>query len=236
MFLLNKPSRALILGTIAALSGCAEDIGDALVTDAGMAMADGSWVPQVDADVPLEDAFRHTNAGMGVTETRVSAISSDEWHFFDIDTGEGLEAPADPFAAGGDWDLAIQRFHLRMNGGEGGAGSVAVAMLADAEFDSVSQAPAEGYLQDLADGDDDDELPDFIISAGEDPWWSYNPMFHTLSPKERVYVLRSSAGAYFAIEMVDYYDADSGDSGYPSFRWKAIDAPEAAEGRMGDEQ
>jgi len=222
----------LTLGVMAL--GCAKDIGDDPLPDAGGAPDAGlppgtDGGPPVDAGPPESEVVRHTDLGDGSTETLVDASYDDTWILFDLETSSHLTEVSDPFTTGGEWDLAFQRYHFRLNGGEGGAGDAAVAILDGADFDALTQAPEGEYLQDVVDGDDDDELPDFAISAGPNPWWDYDPTFHTLTPKDRVYAVRSAQGNYFALEVVDYYHPDTGASGFPAFRWKPIDPPEGVE-------
>lgn len=154
-----------------------------------------------------------TDLGNGVFETIVDARDGERWIAFDFDTasspGEDVETM--------EWDLAFRRFHARQNEMMPVETAIVDGVTIDA-FEAES-APTEGFLPDGPDGDDDNDDPDYVISGGQDPWYDYNIMFHTLSPKERVYVVRARDGRRYAMMWVDYYGPTDGESGYPTFRW-----------------
>src|SRR5689334_5680199 len=71
----------------------------------------------------------------GVDTTQVQAEDKVKWVYFDFESNKevGEEEP---------WDLAFQRFKIRMNGGAGGSGNAAVATFKDTSFDAVTEVPA----------------------------------------------------------------------------------------------
>lgn len=198
-----KPQHTLLLTGALGLSwlaGCAEDLaveasddasGEAVVTEAG---AGGTFV------------------------TRVDASDSVAWRYFSFATGSEV-VPADP-ATSTDWDLAFQRFHILSNGGVTGGSGAAVAIVSGQAFADVSAAPADGYVEDSADGDDDDTIAESAFSDG-DGWYAYDPATNRLSPYPNVYVVRTGSGAFFKLAIVDYYDA-AGTSGHPQFEWAGL--------------
>lgn len=210
------------------LGACAEDLGDEPTPT-----PDGGPDVTLDMEVaPPSENVRHTDLGEGVTETLVNGTSTDVWIALDLDAG-GAELAVD-VESDTDWDLAIQRFHLRTNGGAGGPADVRVAVLDGVSLADVTEAPSEGWAQDAEPMET--EIPDdatmgaeppptTVISGDEDPWYDYDPTTHQLSPKERVYVLESTEGAYFALQVVDYYSPETADAGWPAFQWKAVDPP-----------
>ena len=192
----------LLTGALALplLGGCAEDLAvettddtssEAVVTEAGAG-----------------DAF----------VTRVNASDMAAWRYFSVATGAEV-VPADP-ATSADWDLAFQRFHILSNGGVTGSSGAAVAILGGQAFADVGAAPADGYLEDSADGDDDDTISESAFSDG-DGWYAYDPATNRLSPHPNVYVVRTGSGAFFKLAFLDYYDA-AGTSGYPQFEWAGL--------------
>lgn len=182
------------------LGGCAEDLAVETTDDA--------------ADEPVL-----TEAGEGgAFVTRVDASDMAAWRYFSFATGSEV-LPADP-ATSADWDLAFQRFHILSNGGVTGSGGAAIAIVSGQAFADVSAAPAEGYLEDSADGDDDDTISESAFSDG-DGWYAYDPATNRLSPHPNVYVVRTGSGAFFKLAIIDYYDA-AGTSGYPRFEWAAL--------------
>jgi hypothetical protein len=198
----------LLLVTALALQGaCAEDLSQRLDPDAG---------PPADGRVDVEDP------GNGVQEARVDAKDEELWVYMSLAQGKAVppEQAGDPTA----WDLALRRFHIKLNGGASGSGTAAVALLPDAVFDDVAGVPADAaFLTDQPDADGDG-VDEYVMSIGDTRWYAYEVATHVLTPKALVYVVRGADGSHYKFEMLDYYDA-AGTAGYPAFRWAALAAP-----------
>jgi len=153
--------------------------------------------------------------------TRVGACSQENWLYLDLDANTQVfpeNSAADP-----TWDLAFQRFKILTNGGVTGTGAVAVARVASGDYDAMTEAPTQRYVEDVEDSDDDGDEADNPFNEATS-WYDYDREDHTLSPADFVYVIRSTEGAYFKLEMTNYYD-EAGTSGFPAFRFAAIDPP-----------
>lgn len=112
-----------------------------------------------------------------------------------------------------DWDLAFNRFRVRTNGGATNtSGRAAAADLGRVSFDSVSAAPDSGYVEDLRVSASETRNPAF------ERWYDYSWLTHRLTPKPRVYALRTAEGKYAKMEIVSYYCAD-GTAGCVTFRY-----------------
>lgn len=155
-------------------------------------------------------------------EVVIDASADESWAYFDLESGEVVQPVK--AAQSVEWDLAFKRFHVAVNGGVSGSGGVEVAVIDPAELGDVREAPAAGYLTDVADGPDEDVEPDYAMSTGETGWWEYMPATHTLAPRKRVYVVRTAAGGVYKLAFVDYYN-DAGSSGYPRIRFARLSAP-----------
>lgn len=208
-----SPFRPSSLGRVAAtllLAGCLSACGDDL-----------ELKPE---DPPQEENpedgthVRHSANSDGSFTTTVDAQSKDAWVGLDLDLGRQADASADAV-----WDLSFQRFGIRSRGGVNGTGGVQVAVLADKTFAQVTQAPATGYSTDAADGDDTGTDPDTVFQAGEG-WYAYDVTTHKLTPRARVYVVRSDSGAHFKVEMLSYYD-DAGTPAVLKLRWAKVQSP-----------
>src|SRR5690606_23777269 len=58
-----------------------------------------------------------------------------------------------------------------------------------------------------------------------DHWWDYDMASHSISPKDdRIYVVLSTEGRAFAIQITGYYD-DAGTPGFIKLRTKEITPP-----------
>ncbi len=158
--------------------------------------------------------MRHEDHGDGTFTTTVDATSDAVWIGLDLDHRLQVSAAEDS-----QWDLAFQRFHIRSRGGVNGTGPVKVAILPEADFAQVQQAPADGYL---TDGEDETAFD------AEDGWYSYDVKTHTLSPRPRVYIVQTDEGAFFKVQMISYYDT-AGTSAMPQLRWGLVQPPVGAE-------
>lgn len=164
--------------------------------------------------------FTHTVLGDGsVVSTVVDATDYEEWQKLDLDTG---------YADNDDWDLAFRRFVVLSNGGVSGDGGVQMLKLKDVDFEDVTEAPGAeaGWSVDQPDGKvDEDEVADNLFNNGTDDWYDYELSTHGLTPKDVVFLIRSTQGRFFKLRIEDYYD-DVGTSGFLSFRWGEIDGPD----------
>lgn len=147
----------------------------------------------------------------------------ERYIYYDLDASQTV-APDDP-QSDENWDLAASRYRIKTNGGISGSSMVIVARLEKIDFESITNAPEGEYLQDEADGSDEDEDEDlaFLVNEG---WYAYNERDHSLTPQPVVYVLRSTAERYYKVQVLDYYD-DVGESGELTFRYAPIAAPDS---------
>jgi hypothetical protein len=159
----------------------------------------------------------------GTLVTVIDATDETAVGRFDLDTA-GPAVDGDDVVA---WDLAIRRFAITTNSGVSGDGDVRVWFTAGDlnDVDTLADiADGEGFV-DLEDGDDRDEDADsaFLSPGGtSDPWYDYDLLTHTLSPKTRVYGVQTTTGAAFAIALRGYYDEEAV-AGHLSFAWKTIE-------------
>ena len=209
----------LAAAALLASMACAEEIGsdNDANTEGGHSNAAASNA--------ATDLLTHTDNGDGTFTTRVEATSEESWLHINLED-RSLVTVTDP-ATSSAWDLGFQRFKIKTNSGISGQGGVGTVALPGEDFDALTQAPASGYVEDAADGDDEDSDDDLAF-LGAEPWYDYNPADHTLSPRDAVYVVRTVEGNYFKIQMLGYY-SDAGSAGYPQFRWGAIDPPEGGD-------
>lgn len=152
----------------------------------------------------------------GSVSTIVDATAEDVWVYLDLETGREVEV-ADPLT-NGEWDLGFRRFHVKLNGGVSGGGSMEAVFVPEVDLADLATPPADGYVSDAPDGDDDNEDPDYVLRD----WYAYNVMTHVLTPEAGVYVVRSvESGFHYGLEIVAYYD-DAGTSGTVLFEWKLL--------------
>jgi hypothetical protein len=172
---------------------------------------------------PAGSPLSHEDKGDGTFVTTVEATSSETWIGLDLD--HRLEANA---AEDKQWDMAFQRFHIRVRGGASGTGAVAVAVLPGVDFAQLSRAPADEYTTDAADSDDSNTDPDTAFETAEEGWYSYDPRTHKLSPRGHVYVIRTDEGAFVKLQFLSYYDA-AGTPAVLQLHWGSVQPPSLRE-------
>lgn len=134
----------------------------------------------------------------------VTLDASAGWVYFSFATASTVQ-PAGPTP----WDIAFRRFHVMVNGGEGFAGRGAVADLGPVDFHAVAMAPDTGWV-DRAARDSTNEA----IAR----WYDYGFASHLLTPKRRVYALRTADGRHALLRFLSYY-CEGGHPGCITFEY-----------------
>jgi HmuY protein len=125
----------------------------------------------------------------------VDATAPDAWRHFSFRLGSVVERPA---------DLAFRRYAIVAGPGAG------ILDLGEQGFDAVRTAPADGYQANEGRAD-----PRNPAIAG---WYSYGFLSHVLTPRPRVWAVRTADGHYAKLEMVGYY-CPNATPGCPTFRY-----------------
>jgi hypothetical protein len=126
----------------------------------------------------------------------IDATDDAEWRHFSFARG-GLVEPADPLG----WDLAFRRFHVIANGGDRFAGQAGILDLGPVAFDSVGEAPVDGYVETRAARD--------TVNPAIDHWYVYSWVSHILKSNGHVYTVRTADGRYAKLRIVSYYCPDA---------------------------
>ena len=77
------------------------------------------------------------------------------------------------------------------------------------DYDALIQAPSSGMSSNTSD----------LFSD----WYDYDTSTHTLTPKDKVYVLKDPRDGYWKLKITTYYENEVVHR--PTFRWAAIAAP-----------
>jgi len=139
----------------------------------------------------------------------MDATDAERWSALDLDGGR-VTVEEDS-----GWDLAFQRFEIKVNGGISGDGGVEVVAVSAMYQDDI-EVPAGGWLTDEPDADGD-EVPEYALLT----WYSYDYETHLLNPAEVVYIVRTSEDALFKLAFDSYYD-NSGTPARISLRFAPI--------------
>lgn len=128
---------------------------------------------------------------IGPDTVTLDARGEDRWTRFDLGRG----AVSEPGEA---WDIAVKRYRLVVNGGEGFAGAGGVRRL-DRPFAGVAEAPLDGYAPSRVTGGGD------TVNAVLDDWYAYDLFSHLLEPEPATYVVRTHDGRYAKLAVLGYY-------------------------------
>jgi hypothetical protein len=188
----------LAIGSAIFACGCAADIAPQSAGDDIFTGASGNIIT--------------TRNGDGTYTSILDASRSDTWTAIDLDRGGEVTDSSDA-----SWDLAGQRFHLRLNGTLL-SGTVQVRSLGDVDL-SAAPVPADGpWLEDLVDGDDENDLPDYAFEQG-DGWYDYDATTHVLTARPITWLVRTGEGALRVVRIESYYDS-AGTAARLRMRWK----------------
>jgi hypothetical protein len=109
------------------------------------------------------------------------------------------------------WDIALKRDNLRGNGGDSGPGAVEVAVLEGADFDAVASEvvttadfAADTFVDPVTCAPVTDAIGKPLTRF--DGWYAYDSGGMTLSPADRVYLIRDAhAATVYKLQIIGYY-------------------------------
>ena len=116
----------------------------------------------------------------------------DELTFFDFSAGSVIESP-DPLG----WDLAFRRFTILANGGPGFAGQGGIIDLGITSLDSLTTVPTNGYAVNTPGSE--------VSNSATTQWYEYSWTSHVLSPKLKVFAVRTADSRYAVFQILSYY-------------------------------
>ena len=142
---------------------------------------------QVSTYAPTPPAPREApRALVGPVLYTVDATAPEAWRHFSFRLGSVVETGGAPH-----WDLAFRRYAIIAGPGAG------ILDLGKRRFDEVRAVPPAGYQANEGAAD-----PRNPAIAG---WYDYGFFSHVLSPRPRVWAVRTADGHYAKLEMVGYY-------------------------------
>jgi len=125
----------------------------------------------------------------------LDATSAETWRSFSFRLGAVVDSRG---------DLAFKRYAIVAGPGAG------ILDLGETAFEQVRTVPADGYV--VNEGAAEPRNP--AIAS----WYTYGFFTHVLSPKPRVWAVRTADGHYAKLEMVGYY-CPGPQPGCPTFRY-----------------
>jgi hypothetical protein len=164
------------------------------------------WPADVPTYAPTPPAPAEVGAVLvGPILYTVDATAPDRWRYFSFRQGSVVDG-----AGPRDWDLGFRRFQVIANGGPGFLGDGAIADLGEVPFEAVRAVPEAGYVPSVSRPD-----PSNPAIAR---WYAYGFFSHRLTPRPRVWAVRTADGRYAKLQMVGYY-CPGGQPGCVTFRY-----------------
>jgi hypothetical protein len=180
-----------------------------------------TFYPISDID-PQEVGDRLVGPSVHTVDGRV-----DGFTYFDFSRGSVVESPSRL-----GWDLAFQRFNILANGGPDFAGQGGILDLGAGSLDSLTVVPTSGYAANTAGRE--------VSNAATADWYEYSWTSHVLSPKPKLFAVRTADGRYAVFEILSYY-CPTAQAGCTTIRYRyqgaggtAFDPAEAREDVGGD--
>lgn len=172
------------------------------------------------SDSDSDDSSDNDSDVAAYTTLQVNAASYTDWQYVDLESGAVLTLTAEEAAASTEWDIALRRTAIMLNGGDSGPGSVqaAVADAQDEFYDDEDAANASVFLNADADIEAealsvayDTSTLTYQADANEPAttdWYSYDFTTHTISADTSVgYLLRHADAATYSKVFITAVDS-----------------------------
>jgi hypothetical protein len=137
------------------------------------------YTPTVPAPTVVGDSL------VGPLDYTVDASAGERWIKFDFGTNTVVDSTAS------DWDLGFHRNHVIAGPG------AAILDLGPVAFDSVIEAPVEGYRRNSA--------AQWESNPAVGKWYNYSFVSHLLTSKDHVYAVRTGDGRFAKVQLLNYY-------------------------------
>jgi len=147
------------------------------------------------------EPFDYAGVLSGETIIAINATALDEWSHFKFSNGKVFKR--EKIASDSlDWDIAFRRAKIITNGGDTNPnGKGAIAVIENADFDSVTQVPPAGaFLLDEIENS-----PTEPKNPAIDKWYKYDFLRHKLTPRKYLFVARTADGHFAKFEILGYY-------------------------------
>ena len=148
-----------------------------------------------------------------VGAAEVDTVDAPNGFYYDFSSGQ-IVSPANPMSSS-DWDIYVKAYDFFLNSSIMGSGQVA----AFAAYDGLADKTDFDGLTDVNQFGDIRWVQDELSSAfTASDWFNYNDQTHSLTSKLHTYLVKVGDTTY-KIEIVSYYDPDSGASAVYTLHW-----------------
>lgn len=157
-------------------------------------------------------------------EVEINAKDYGKWIYFSFEQKKIVgESALKEFKDGLDWDIAFNRYNIRLNGGTSGKGKAAAKKMDGQKklsgWKAVVEAPNDGYQADdsIAIMVGHKMPPTFVkiaaskvITGGKKGTWvTMSGMPPTFTVTDQIFVLKTAKGNYAKIWLKQYVGADN---------------------------
>lgn len=165
-------------------------------------------------DGPLEAALMEDIAAdptAGRDPNTGAPLQTGRYTFVSLRTGEvvlSYDNPNRADSASIEWDLGFQGTNIIVNGGSSGPGEGA-ALLTEALFEEVEEAPADSELRVDGTATCEDGPALAICPGSGNGWYNYNPANNVISPiPGRTLIVRTADGRFAKVRLLSYYQGN----------------------------
>lgn len=145
--------------------------------------------------------------------------------YLDLSAGTRVDVTDPASFDDATWDLGIKRVVFRNNSAHSGGGDGGAVFLANAVFDDVTAADANGatfvteeWFDDMCDYEVDQT--NVIVTSMQPGWYDYDGATMQVTPKPGVWLIRGADGTTtFKVELLAYYSNPDGTPGMSSGRF-----------------
>jgi hypothetical protein len=164
-----------------------------------------------------DNGVTEPQSGIG-DELIINASSKTEWVYFSFSKGDMLtvDDPSNSL----EWDLGLKRYRLKTNSGTSGSGQGGAVNIGKVDFDSVVEAPGNGYMADdsltyQSHGSSKTISTSQILNG----WAIMQGMPPTFIPTDSIYVVKTAGGKYARLWFKSYYHPTESTSGYITLQY-----------------
>ena len=145
----------------------------------------------------------------------INASAYNAWTYFSFD--EDTVVSITDYTTSTDWDIAFHRSDVRVNCGQAGPGQGGSYNMGKINFNSVTEAPADGYtLNTTIQILESYTMPPTYITVPGDTLvskWMTITTSNTAPPtynySDNIYVIRTAKGKYAKIWLTNYFNKQS---------------------------
>lgn len=130
--------------------------------------------------------------------------------YYDLEQGKSTKDKS------GAWDIGFNKTDVMVNPGKDGKAKATALLVSGTSFDKLTKVPKGVFKTDAGD--------DTAIQKGSgNGWYQYNMEDHSITPMaDRVIVVKTRSGKYVKIDIQNYYDNKTFQSGFYTFRYSEL--------------